>query len=182
MPFLNLVPGKLQRFPRSKTQVLVLILPRVGRTHPLTSVVTVSTTRSTCSRRVQTWFTTGKRISSNHRHGDRIRVGYAFPTTSPPGPSHLRDNQWIRVGYRRCLKEPSIDRKHPYNGFLSSSRVLIPFRGFSSWWRIKRFLTTTVRTFPTQRFDGGGIKTRTRLSRSQCHPTKHLLHTNTLNA
>jgi len=155
-------------------------------------MVTVSTTRSTCSRRVQTRFTTGKRISSNHRHGDRIRAGYAFPTTSPPlhhhftttsppSPSPLRDNHRIQAGYSRCLKQPSIDRKHPYNGFLLSSRVLIPFRGFSSWWRIGKFLTTTVRTSPTQRFDGG-IKTRTRLSRSQCHPTKHLLHTNTLNA
>ena len=140
-------------------------------------MVTVSTSRTTFSRRVQTRFTMG----SNHRHGDRIRAGYAFPTTSPPGPSPLRDNQWIPVGYFRCLKEPSIDPKHPYNGFLSSSRVLIPIRGFSSWWRIGRFLTTTVRTFPTQRFDGG-IKTRTRLSTSQRHPTKHLLHTNTLNA
>ncbi len=153
-------------------------------------MVTVSTSRSRCPRRVQTRFTKGKRISSNHPNGDRIRVGYAFPSTSPPlhftstsppVPSPLRDNHRILVEYRRCLKKPSIDRKHPYNEFLSSSRVLIPFRGFSSWWRIGKFLTTTVRTSPTQRFDGG-IKTRTRLSTSQCYPIKHLLHTNTLNA
>lgn len=51
---------------------------------PSTSIVTVSTTWSRCHRRVQTRFTTGKRISSNQTDGDRIRVGYAFPSSSPP--------------------------------------------------------------------------------------------------